>query len=171
MKTTMTKQDLESVLPLIHSITHKYKVPNHEQEDLFQECLTKLWEVRDEYDNDYELTTFTWTVLTNHLSTLAKKESNTFNMNHIQINGVDNIVKDTKKYDLKKHVENIPYSPKEKDVLFTAYTLLENDYKDTIENILKGYTVRQIGKLEGVSHQAIQQRWSRFVKKVRSEIE
>ena len=164
-------QYLEQVENLIHSITHKYSVPNYTKEDLFQECMTKLWIVLDDYDNQYSLTTYVYTVLTNLLYTLAVKESNTINMNHVKVNGIDNILKETKQYDLTRYCEDIPYSNKELDMLFTAFVFLhDEDNKEIIERWLRGETMGIIGYDLGISEQAVSKRINKFTEKVRDEV-
>jgi len=171
MKDNKKIEYIKQVENLIHSITHKYSVPNYTKEDLFQECTTKLWTALDDYNSRYSLTTYVYTVLTNLLYTLAVKESNTINANHIKVSGIDNILKDTKQYDLTRYCEDTPYSNKELDMLFTAFVLLHNeDNKEIIERWLRGETMDIIGYDLGISKQAVSKRINKFIEKVRNEV-
>ena len=66
---------------LLWSISHKYYVKGYSTEDKYQECITKLYEVLNTYNNKYSITTFIYNICKNHLITLNNKEHTTVNTN------------------------------------------------------------------------------------------
>lgn len=163
----ITTQDLYTIQNLVHAITHRYNVLGYEQEDLYQECMTKLWEIRELYDDTYSLTTFVYTVCTNYLSTLARKETNEYNVNHI--NG--QIKPNIKDYDLSQYMEDSIYNNKQLDAIYTALDTLDGHrFEDDVYRYIWGETMTSIGKDKGLSRQIISRRFMEYIKDVREEL-
>ena len=57
---------------LIWQVAHKYSIRGNNADDLYQECLMKVWNVYKQYNNEYAITTFLRTILENHLSNLCE---------------------------------------------------------------------------------------------------
>ena len=167
-------QLLKSVEKSIYTIVNRYSVKGYSDEDLFQECQTRLWEIRDEYDPlKGEFTTFVYSVLPNYIRDIARKESNEYNSNHIKVDGVHDVtLKNTTNYDLTRHVEFSKYSKHELDALFTLYVIANSNdkYKEVLEGLLRNRTYEQIGVELGLTRQAIGLRVMKILNEVKGEL-
>ena len=158
---------------LIVRVVNKYSSKLNTKEDLYQECLTKMWSVFNEYNGEYSWATFIHNICSNHLRNIVKQETTLKRVNHTS----DNImIKDIR-------IDNTLYTPlletlteeppeqlseEEELMLDRAYEILENEkHKDKIELILNGMTYREVGETFNVSKQYIEQIYKKFIKKVK----
>ncbi len=164
---------LDSVEKLIYTIVNKYSVKGFSDDDLFQECQTRLWEIRSDYDPlRGEFTTFVYNVLPNYIKSIARKESSEIRSNHIKIDGNNDVtLKNTTNYDITRHVERTKYSPKELDVLLSLHSIGSRDeYKQVLDGLLRNETFATIGKRLGVSRQRTHQIWVNLLNEVKGEV-
>ena len=169
----ITEQDLLSITDLVRNLTNRYSVKGMSNEDLYQECLTKLWHERYKYDKSKgKLTTFTYTLLENHILSLIRRENNTLRSNHVIVDNQDIILSDVKNIELDSLLEQTQYSIHELDTLFTLYNIgLVNDtYAPILRGLLRNETFRKIGKDLGISKQRVHQIYNELIDRVRGEI-
>ena len=152
---------------LIYKLSHSYHIDEYEFDDLVQEALTKLWEVWDEYDDTYALTTFIQTIVSNHFNNLYQKNKVQKRQNYdSRGNELDDLYLDNETYYMLD-VYDSEYNFIELFTIDIAYDILNDyKYKDIVECILDGMTYRDIGDKFGISFQRVHQIWKEFIEKV-----
>lgn len=147
---------------LIWKIAHKYSVKGMTSEDLYQECLMKLWSVYQQYNNSYAITTFIQTILSNHLQNLCRDNNTQERVNKIN----DNNVEDVRNYDFTRYLPTKPhYTRQQEYVIEVGFNLLEQQHnKEILERIiLYGESQISIAKELGVSRQYISKQFNDFI--------
>lgn len=151
---------------LIHSVIRLYTDNQEKHEDYYQECLMKLWECFNDYDDRYEWSTYIYNVCSNKIKDLIKYESAKKRNNMVD----DYILKIHYNVDLSnvKDDSKRVYSDREYNALKVAYKIINDDkYKDAVYDILNGDTYRETGDKYGVSKQYIHNRFKKIIKKIR----
>lgn len=155
---------------LIHKLSHKYSIKGYEHDDMYQEGLTKLFEVFGEFDDDYSETTFITTVLKNHFLDLIRNSRNQYNQNY-DSNG--NMLCDVRDFDfdILEYKTSVVDDIFDEMVLDIAFDVLQDEYyKDGFIKRLYGETLQTIGDIYGVSRQNIDQRFQIYLEKVRDKV-
>ena len=150
---------------LIYMVVNKYNISNMENDDLYQECLMKIWESMDKYDDEYKLSTYLYIILDNLLKNMVRDSMSQKKINHMVSNGYDIILSDIKNYDFSGYVnENDEYTINELDIINICFDILnENNNKDIIVRYLNGESQVDIANDYCVSRQRISFIYNEFI--------
>lgn len=159
---------------LIHSIVNRYSSKLNDKDDLYQECLMKLWNVFNDYDDTYKWTTFITIVCSNHLHNIVKSENGLSKVNRTKDKKMlKDLRLDSKRFN---HIlgtisnDEPKYTSEETEILDNVYRYLDTyKHKDKIKLILQGKTYREVGEQYGVSKQYIYKLYKEFIKKIKKE--
>lgn len=154
---------------LIKSIANKYSIKGYDREDLYQECITKLWNVLDEYNGEYEWSTFITTILNNYLLNMVKA---TYTSKRTNYTTYGEALKDIKDYDFDTLLNDTQeYTTYENDTINKSMEILNNfKYKDIVWSVLKGNTYRHVADECGLSRQRVHKIYRMFINKVKVQL-
>lgn len=111
----------KSIDGLIWKVANKYSIKGYTKEDIYQECITFLHSVIDEYDDEYAFSTFIVVVIENRIKNLIKESNRMRKVNYAQ-SGV--ILKDIHCNDWDFYVKKNKYSREELKALDNAYDII-----------------------------------------------
>jgi RNA polymerase sigma factor (sigma-70 family) len=150
---------------------YKGKINNYEYDDLYQECLMKIYDVYEQYNGKYKMSTFIKNICNNHLYNIKRETLTQSRCNHI---GGKRLY-DTTNYYLDSILEMNDYTDYELFVINTGKDLLneiENDRdRDIITRILYGETQTSIGELYEISNERVRQIFKEFKENLQNTLQ
>jgi RNA polymerase sigma factor (sigma-70 family) len=153
---------------LIWSIVHRYSSKLNDKNDLYQECLFKLWIVFDDYNKEFNWSTYISNICKNHLHDIVKSENTLKRINHSTSGRMMKDLRlDSKEYNYLVELIINPknkYTTNEIDILDRSMKILENNkHKDKIRSVLEGKTYKEVGMEYGVSKQYVYKIFKEFI--------
>ena len=157
---------------LIWKVVNRYNIDYLDKDDLYQECLMKIYDSMDCYNNEYKMSTYLYSILSNHLSNIVKENNTQKRKNHlINSQGIDIILGTIKDYDFNEYISDNEYTELELYVMDIAQYVLNtlNDKKRYIANeyLFTNRTQQDIGNELGLSRMYISLVWNEFIDKVK----
>lgn len=149
----------QTVDQLYRYVTWRYSLPKQEIQDLLSEFYLKLWRVIDKYDDSYKFESFFWAVFRNMLKDHFKK--------HKEIH--DSIEVNKREYSNPDDMlQSIQWSFQIEAIQRAMKQLDEISYQIIILRYIESQSYEEIWQYVNLDEQAVRQRLSRALKKVKN---
>lgn len=160
---------------LIYKVINKYSIKGYDDDDKYQEAVTKLYEEYTKYDDKYKFSTFLYVILDNHFKDLVRNSNTQNRSNKVTVDGKLITISDVKNFDFDLIKSEVGLSSDEIDAINIFGELLMEEPLKRNRYIIgfryyRGYTLKEVGDKFNVSKQRVKQICDEFIKKVQKEL-